>query len=99
MLLNRSVPDVKAKRTRWKEHEKVLPVDRLVFLDESGISIGMVRRYGRTLGGKQVVDRSPLNKPKGTTVISAIRLDGVFAQSNYPGGMTKEKFCDTSDKP
>ena len=83
---------MKAKRIRWKELEKTLPAEHLVFLDESGINIGMVRRYGRALGGKRVVDRSPLNKPRGTTVLAAIRTDGVFAQSNYQGGMTTEKF-------
>lgn len=83
---------MKAKRTHWKEQKKELPTENLVFLDESGINIGMERRYGRAIGGKRVVDHSPLNKPKGITVLSAIRSDGVFAQANYPGGTTKEKF-------
>ena len=83
---------MKAKRIRWKELEKRLPADRLVFLDESGINLGMIRRYGRALCGKRVVDHSPLNKPKTTTVVAAIRTNGVFAQANYPGGTTKEKF-------
>lgn len=83
---------MRAKRIRWKGLEKELPVDRLVFLDESGVNLGMVRRYGRALGGKRLVDHCPLNKPKATTVLAAIRTDGVFAQANYPGGTTKEKF-------
>ena len=83
---------MKVKRTHWKELEKSLPVQHLVFLDESGINIGMVRRYGRAMGGRRVVDSSPLSKPKGTTVISAIRTDGVFAQTSYPGGTTRAKF-------
>ena len=83
---------MKAKRIRWKELEKTLLDKHLIFLDESGINIEMVRQYGRALGGKRVVDRSPLNKPRGTTVLAAIRADGVFAQSNYQGGTTTEKF-------
>ena len=83
---------MKAKRIQWKELEKKLPAERLVFLDESGINLGMVRRYGRALGGKRVVDHSPLNKPKATTVLSAIRINGVFAQANDMGDTTKEKF-------
>ena len=35
MHRNRIVPDVKAKRIQWKELEKRLPADHLVFLDES----------------------------------------------------------------
>lgn len=83
---------MKSKRIWWKGLEKKLPVDHLVFLDESGINLGMIRRYGRALAGKRLVDHSPLNKPKATTVLAAIRTDGVFAQTNYPGGTTKEKF-------
>lgn len=52
----------------------------------------MVRHYGRGIGKLRVVDRSPLNKPKGTTLISAIHSDGVFAQTSYLGGTTKERF-------
>lgn len=52
----------------------------------------MVRRYGRALGGKRVVDHSPLNKPKNITLISAMSRDGVFAQMKYQGGTTKEIF-------
>lgn len=83
---------MKAKRIRWKGLEKTLPTDHLIFLDESGVNLGMVRRYGRALGGKRLVDHSPLNKPKAITVLAAIRTDGVFAQASYPGGTTKEKF-------
>ena len=61
-------------------------------MDESGVNLGMVRRYGRTLGGERLVGHSPLNKPKATTVLAAISTDGVFAQTSYPGGTTKEKF-------
>lgn len=70
---------MKAKRIWWKELEKELLVDHLVFLDESGVNLGMIRRYGRALAGKRLVDHSPLNKPKATTVLAAIRTDGVFA--------------------
>ena len=38
-----------------------------------------------------MIDHSPISKPKGTTVISAIRTDGVFAQTSYAGGTTKKK--------
>lgn len=69
-----------------------LPIENLIFLDESGVNLGMVRRYGRAIGGQRVVDHSPLNKPQGTTLLSALRADGVFAQTGYSGGTTKEKF-------
>ena len=44
MPLNRSVPDVKAKRIQWKELGKNLPAEHLVFLDESRVNLGMAGR-------------------------------------------------------
>lgn len=92
MLPSKSVPDVKEKRRLWKEHETDLPIEDLIFLDESGVNLGMVRRYGRAIGGQRVVDHSPINKPQGTTLLSAIRADGVLAQISHSGGTTKERF-------
>lgn len=92
MPQNRSVPDVKSKRIHWNELRPNLPIECLVFLDESGVNLGMIRRYGRAVGGKRVVDHSPLTRPRGTTLLSAIRVNKVIAQTSYPGGTTKEKF-------
>lgn len=71
---------------------KEIPREKLVFLDESGVNINMVRRYGRSVGKTRVVDAAPFSVPKNTTILSAIRLDGQFACTEYEGGTTKEKF-------
>lgn len=63
-----------------------------MFLDESGINTNLVRRYGRSVGKTRVVDSAPLNTPRTTTVLSAIRLDGPCACITYEGGTTKERF-------
>lgn len=76
----------------WKESAQKLNVEKLVFLDESGVNIGMVRRYGRAMGGARLTDKSPVNTPKGTTLISAIRTSGVSARVRFQGGTTKEQF-------
>lgn len=83
---------MKAKRIHWKELRPNLPIEHLVFLDESGVNLGMIRRYGRAVGGKRVVDHSPLTRPRGTTLLSAIRVNKVIAQTSYFGGTTREKF-------
>ena len=92
MPQNRNAPAVKAKRLHWKEHMPNLPIDHLVFLDESGINLRMIRRYGRAIGGKRVVDHAPLTRPRGTTLLSAIQVNKVIAQTRYPGGTTRSKF-------
>lgn len=65
-----------------------------MFLDESGVNTNLVRRYGRAPGKQRVVDSAPLNTPKTTTVLSAMRLDGPFACQTYEGGTTKTRFLD-----
>ena len=66
--------------------------NHLVFLDESGVNVNMARRYGRGKGGQRVVDHTPLNTPKSTTILSSIRLDGEMALTTFQGGTTGETF-------
>ena len=65
---------------------------RLVFLDESGVNTNLSRRYGRAFGGERVTDSVPLNKPKNTTILSSMRLDGSVAYTAYSGGTTGDRF-------
>ena len=52
----------------------------------------MTRSYGRAMGGERVVDNVPLNKPKNTTILSSMRLDGSIAYTTYEGGTKRENF-------
>lgn len=87
-------PDVQAKRRRWVEVIAQIDARRLVFLDESGINIDMTRRYGRSKGKQRVVDSTPLNTPKTTTLLSSIRLDGSTVRTSFQGALNKERFLE-----
>lgn len=87
-------PDVQAKRKRWSEEISQIDAKRLVFLDESGINIDMTRRYGRSKGKQRIVDSTPLNTPKTTTLLSSIRLDGSTARTTFQGALNKERFLE-----
>ena len=52
----------------------------------------MIRRYGRTVGVKQVVGHALITRPRATTLFSAMRVNKVIAQPSYPGGTTWSKF-------
>ena len=65
---------------------------RLAFPDESGVNTNLTRRYGCAFGKERVTDSIPLNKPKNTTVLSSMRLDGSAAYTTYSGGTTGDKF-------
>ena len=51
-------------------------INHLVFLDESGVNINMTRHYARAWKNQRAVDKTPLNTPCNTTVLSSIRLNG-----------------------
>ena len=94
MLQNRSVPDVRAKREAWKKHIPERGVNNLVFLDESGVNTNMTRRYARSKTNERAVDSAPVNTPRGTTILSSIRLNGKSAHTVYQGGTTAERFAE-----
>ena len=64
----------------------------LVFLDESGCNTDMTRRYAYSFGGSRAVDSAPLSKPKSTTILSSIQLDGTLHDTTFSGGTTVAHF-------
>ena len=86
--------DVVAAREAWSEMIMQCQADKLVFLDESGVNRDLSRRYGRAIGGERSVDKTPLNTPTNTTILSSVRLNGETAYTIYNGGTTRDKFLD-----
>ena len=90
--VNRSVPDVAQKRKNWNGLISGFKASDLVFLDESGCNTDMTRRYAYSLGGSRAIDSAPLSKPKNTTILSSIQLDGTLRYTTFSGGTTVERF-------
>ena len=80
------------KRKDWNGLISGFKVSDLVFLDESGCDTDMTRRYAYSLGGSRAVDSAPLSKPKNTTILSSIQLDGALHYTTFSGGTTVERF-------
>ena len=89
-----NVPDVKAQRKKWIENINNYDKEKLVFLDESGVNTDMTRIYGRAKKGTRSVDKTPLNTPANTTILSSVRLNGETCYTTYSGGTTGKKFVD-----
>lgn len=70
-------PDVKRARAAWKRRIGPISPGRFVFLDESGAQTNMTRQYGRAPAGERVVDAIPGGHWHTTTMISAMRHEGV----------------------
>ena len=92
MPVNRSVPDAAEKKKNWNGLMSGFKASDFVFLDESGRNTDMTRRYAYSLGGSRAVDSAPLSKPRNTTILSSIQLDGTLRYTTFSGGTTVERF-------
>jgi transposase len=72
-------PDIAAARIAWQAKQPLLARHRLVFLDETGVTTNMVRRYGRAPRGQRVKGYAPNGHWKITTFIAGLSPDGIVA--------------------
>ena len=66
-------------RDRFACRLKRTAAGRLVFLDESGVRVGMKRTHGRSAPGFRITDHASAGRWETHTVTAAIRLGGVAA--------------------
>ena len=80
------------KRKNWNGLISGFSASDLVFLYESGCNTDMTRRYAYSFGGSRAVDSTSLSKPKNTTILSSIQLNGTLHYTTFSGGTTVERF-------
>jgi transposase len=85
-------PDVAAARREFIRRQPALDPDRLVFIDETGASTNMVRRYGRAPRGLRIVARVPHGHRKMTTVVAGLRRSGITAPCVFDGAINGTRF-------
>ncbi len=80
------------KRVAWKAGQTSLDPSRLVFLDESGLNLGMTRLYGRAASHERVIDAVPDIRFCQMTILSSMRLDGTIIPVLFDGALNGEIF-------
>ena len=80
-------PDVAAERAAWKASQPEIDIHRLVFIDETGASTKMARRYGHSPYGQRCVAAIPHGHWKTTTFVGALRATGMTAPVVLDGPM------------
>jgi len=70
----------------------MLEGNKLVFIDESSINLGMTRLYGRALNGERVVDYVPDVRFQRLSILSAVRLDGTHVPMVFSGTLNGAFF-------
>ena len=84
--------DVKARREAWFDLQPELDPEKLVFLDETGATTKMARLRGRSPRGERCRAAVPHGHWKTTTLVAALRLDGLAAPMVIDGAMNGEAF-------
>jgi transposase len=82
----------KATRAAWREMQKSLDTQSLVFIDETWASTNMTPRYGRCERGKRLIAHTPFGHWKTTTFLAALRYDGVTAPCVFDGPINGARF-------
>jgi hypothetical protein len=64
----------------------------LIFLDESGVTVGMTRRRGRCRGGRRIHEATPESHWQVLTILSAMSLKGMLATMTIEAATNTEIF-------
>jgi transposase len=83
---------VRHKRAIWRGRSAGIDPRRWVFLDEVGAHTSLTRLYGRAPRGQRLVGAVPQGTWQTTTLISAIRQEGVIAPFVFRGATDEAAF-------
>lgn len=78
-------PRVQELRHDYRRWLDTIDIRNLVFVDESGINLGMSRLFARSQDGERAIGRVPGNKGKNISLIGALNMDGILAAMTVPG--------------
>lgn len=85
-------PDVVAERRHWRDRLPLHDARAYVFLDECGVTTDLLRRYGRSPRGTRLQDHAPFGHWETSTVIAALRWDGLTAPGVFDGPIDAVSF-------
>jgi transposase len=84
---------VKAAREVWHDSVVEAAAARLIFIDESGFSTQMARRYGYAPRGQRLVSCLPWGHYKTTTLVGGLTAAGLIAPMLIDGAMNSDLFA------
>lgn len=83
----RDTPRVQQARLDYWEKIREIDPEDLVFIDESGINLAMIRLYARSLQGERAVGDRPQQRGQNVSIVDALTLHGPIAVTTILGGM------------
>jgi transposase len=83
---------VQDQRASWQAAQPWVDATKLVFVDETWASTNLTRRYGRAPQGARLVEPIPHGHWKVTTLVAALRSDGLVAPMVCDGALNGDLF-------
>lgn len=80
------------KRAQFLERIRRTPPEKLIFLDESGVTTSLTRLRGRCLGGRRIHEATPGGHWKILTVLGAMSLRGLVATMTIEEATDRDIF-------
>jgi transposase len=84
--------DIAAARRRWQDWLPLRDARQYVFVDESGVTTDLLRRYARSPRGVRARDYTPCGHWQTQTVIAALRCDRLGAAAVFDGPVDSPTF-------
>src|SRR5439155_27003610 len=86
------ISDVAAARRQWRETLPLRDARQYVFVDESGVTTDLLRRYARSLRGTRIGDHTPCSHWQTHTVVAALRSTELTAPAVFDGPIDNATF-------
>lgn len=80
------------RRRMWRWLVTRFDAGRLVFVDETGATIALIRLYGRAPRNERCYGTAPRNYGKNLTLVAALTLDGITAPMLLDGALDGAAF-------
>ena len=94
----RDTEENRKRREEFIEAIGRIDLERLIFLDESGVSTQMTRLYARCAGGARIHESTPDGRWKILTILGAISTRGMIATMTIEAATDREIFLAYLDK-
>lgn len=80
------------RREEFLARIRAIAPEKLIFLDESGVTTSMTRRYARSAGGQRIHEATPGGHWKIMTILGAMSLRGMIATMTIEAATDREIF-------
>lgn len=84
--------EVQKKRVEFWEKIRDIPYEDLIFIDESGVDLALIKTHARAIKGQRARGPKPQKRGKRVSLLSALSLEEVVASTNIYGTTNQVTF-------